>query len=78
MAQGKVFRHGHFRDQVQLLVNDGHTVMDRLRARAEDVWLIAEDEAPRIGPVDAGEDFQEGAFSGAVFAEEGMHFAAGD
>ena len=74
-AQEDVFRDGHVRDLVEFLINRGYPGNLSLARRGEADRLAFEGDFSGVGDVNAGQDFHQGGFAGAVFADQGMHFA---
>jgi hypothetical protein len=60
-------------EERRLLEDDRDARGLRLLGVVEDRLLPVEHEPPRIGPVDAGEDLDEGRLAGAVLPDEAVH-----
>jgi len=74
IAETKIFSDGKIGAEGEFLVNHGDPEMTRSE------WIIGcnaraiDADFTRIGGVNAGEDFPEGAFASAVFADERVAF----
>lgn len=75
MTEEQVFRHGHFRDQVQLLMDHRHLVADAVGGGFEDHRSLADLQVATARCVSATEDFQQRRFAGPVLAHQGVHLA---
>lgn len=77
VAEEDVFSDGHVFDEGQLLVDDADTGgLGIARGVEADGLAVEQDLAGEAAVgVDAGEDFDQGGFAGAVFADEGVDFA---
>ena len=72
MAQEDVLGNREVRKQPRLLVDDGDPELARTRWSGDlDSGAVKRDLAG-VGLVDAGQDLDEGALAGAVFADEGV------
>ena len=75
LAEVDIFRDGHFRYQVQLLVNNGDPGVKRLGGVAKRQLLAADMQTARGRYIVAAEDLQQRGFSGAVFSHQGVNLA---
>lgn len=71
-----VFRHRHRRHQVELLVDHGDAVAERLQRRFQRHALAFEMDGSFVRLDHAGEDFHQCRLSGAVLAHQRMNGAA--
>ena len=74
-AEQEVARDAHHRDEVDLLVDGGDPGPLRLQRGGEAGRCSVVAQFAAVGPVDAGEDLDEGGLAGAVLAHEGVHLA---
>src|SRR5688572_6287970 len=70
-----VLRHGHEGHQVQLLMDHGNAVLQRVQRRGQPDVLAAQLERAGIRMIDAGNDLHERGFAGAILAHQGVHRA---
>ncbi|MNL02110.1 hypothetical protein D3C87_1226050 [compost metagenome] len=75
MAEEQVFGDGHFRHQMQLLVNHRDAAADAVSGRLERHGLLADLQLAAARDVSTAEDFQQGRFAGAVLAHQGVNLA---
>ena len=75
MAEKQVFGDGHFRDQMQLLMDHRDAAADAVGGRLERHGLLADLQLAAARNVGAAEDFQQGRFAGAVLAHQGVNLA---
>ena len=62
-------------DQVELLVNDANAQRFNRRRMTERQRRAVQGGVAAIGLVDAGEDFDQRRFSGAILADQTVNFA---
>ena len=73
MPEKQVLGHGHFRHQMQLLMDDCDPIGNAFGRGLEGQRLFADLQVTATGDVRAPENFQECGFARAVFAHERMH-----
>src|SRR6266702_2847063 len=61
-----VLGHRKVGDEVALLVDDGDACSDRIPGRAENEVSIFEFERPAVGPVNPGDDLDQGRLACAI------------
>lgn len=74
LAEKHRFRDGKVRDQVKLLVNDANAGGFNGCRIAEGQRVTVEGRAAAVSLIDAGEDFNQRRFTGAVLANQAMNF----
>ena len=74
-AQEDVLVDGGVQDGVELLVDHGDAVVDRLAGRGDGNRLAVDPDGAGVGGVDAHEDLHEGGLAGAVLPHEGVDLA---
>src|SRR5215212_5351082 len=77
-AEKDVLRDGQLGDEIELLVNGGNTAMLGVARTCQRQWLPIEEKLAVVVRVDAAEQLHQGRLTGAVLADQGMHFAALD
>ena len=74
-AQEDVLVDGGVQDGVELLVDHGDSVVDRLAGRGDGDRLAVDPDGAGVGGVDAHEDLHEGGLAGAILPHEGVDLA---
>ncbi len=72
MAEKQVFSDGHFRHQVQFLVNHCHTTGDAVSGAFERHRLFADLQVAAARDVGTAQDLEQRGLAGAVFTHQGM------
>ena len=75
---GQVVQHRDAVHQAQILVHEAGSQPVRAGRVPERQRLARDGDGAGIGPVEAGEDLDEGGFPGPVLAEHGVHLAGAD
>ena len=75
LTEVDIFRHGHFRNQMQLLITNRHPGVQRLGGVIERHLLTADLQAAGRRYVVAAENFQQRGFPGAVFSHQGVNLS---
>ena len=78
VAQEDVFRDGQLRHQAELLIDDGDARLGCVVPVVDDDVLPVDVDLPVVLGVDAGDDFDDGAFPRAVLAHEGVDLSLAD
>ena len=73
--QQDIFPNGEARNEISFLVNRRDAGGERVAWRAERDRLAVQQHAARIRAIEAGDDFDERRFAGAVLAHQRMDFA---
>ena len=76
MSEPNVFGDGHVGNQVELLIDNGDTAIQRVNRASEIAALAIDFQAPLVRAMDSAEDLEEGALTGSVLATQGMNGAA--
>ncbi|CRL99725.1 hypothetical protein [Pseudomonas sp. 28 E 9] len=73
MPEEQVLGHGHFRHQVQLLVDHRHAAGNAVGGVLEGHDLLADLHRAAAGNIGAAEDLQQRRFTRTVLAHQGVH-----
>ena len=76
LAEVDILRDGHFRNQVQLLINDCHSGVQRFGSVAEYARLAVYLQVAGGRNIVAAENFQQRRFSGSIFPHQGVDLSA--
>jgi hypothetical protein len=77
-AHEDVFGHGKGRDDVEFLVDEAQAEAMGLIGAVDMDRIAIEADIGAVGGGDAGQDFDEGGFAGAVFAHQSVNFTRRD
>jgi len=78
VAEIEVFGHGHFGDELELLVDDGDAGIQGLPGRTENAVPPVQNYASGVGRMDAAQDLQQRRLPRSVLAYQGSNFAGAD
>ncbi len=78
VADDDILAHGEIVEQVQFLIDDADAEALRVQRSGDFDGRSAQRDGSAVGARRPGQNAREGAFAGAIFAHEGMHFAGAE